>query len=93
VPLLVPLVLALLIAAGASLMWVWARYVAHRRHGTPLALLVAGLAAGGVWLLVAAQGADASVPEAAGWLALGGSAVALAAAWLALARLGGASRR
>ena len=92
-PLLLPLVLALLIAAGASLMWVWARYIGHRPHGTPLALLVVALAATGIWLLVAAQGPDASVPEAAGWVALGGSAVALAAAWLALARLRGAHPR
>ncbi|MCR8671886.1 hypothetical protein, partial [Agrococcus sp. HG114] len=60
-PLLVPLVLALLIAAGASMLWVWARYVAHRRHGGTAALGVVALAAAGVWLLVASDGADAPV--------------------------------
>jgi hypothetical protein len=86
VPLLVPLVLALLIAAGACLLWIWARSIAHRAHGGPVASLVVVIAAVGLWLLIASDGADASVPAAAGWSVLGASAVALAAGWVALAR-------
>ncbi|MGC5076757.1 hypothetical protein [Agrococcus sp. DT81.2] len=83
-PLLVPLAIALVVALGASLMWTWARYLAHRAYATPVALLVGVLAAVGVWLLVASDGTDAQVPAAAGWAVLAASAVALVGGWVAL---------
>lgn len=86
-PLLVPLAIALVIALTASLMWTWARYLAHRAYATPVALLVAVLAATGVALLVASDGPDAQIPAAAGWAVLAGSAVALVGGWLALATI------
>lgn len=92
-PLLVPLVLALLIAAGACLLWIWARSIAHRPYGGPIASLVVVIAAAGLWLLIASDGADASVPAAAGWSVLGASALALVAGWVVLAKLRGPGRR
>ncbi|WP_306231809.1 hypothetical protein [Agrococcus beijingensis] len=86
-PLLFPLVLALVIAAGACLLWIWARSIARRPYGGPVASLVVVIAAVGVWLLIASDGADASVPAAAGWAALGGSALVLVGGWIALAKL------
>lgn len=84
-PLLVPLVIALVVALGASLMWTWARYLAHRAYATPVALLVGALAAVGVVLLIASDGPDAPIPAAAGWSVLAASAVALVGGWVALA--------
>lgn len=84
-PLLVPLAIALVVALGASLMWAWARYLAHRAYATPVALVVGALAAAGVWLLVASDGPQAQVPAAAGWAVLAASAVALVGGWVALA--------
>ncbi len=84
-PLLVPLAIALVIALTASLMWTWARYLAHRAHATPVALGVGALAATGVALLVASDGPDAQIPAAAGWAVLAASAVALVGGWVALA--------
>ena len=84
-PLLVPLAIALVVALGASLMWTWARYLAHRAYATPVALLVGGLAALGVWLLVASDGPAAQIPAAAGWSVLAASAVALVGGWVGLA--------
>lgn len=92
-PLLVPLVAALLIAAGAAMLWVWAGSIAHRAHGGTVALVVVALAAAGVWLLVASDGADASVPVAAGWVALGASATLLVAGWIGIARWAPERRR
>lgn len=84
-PLLVPLAIALVVAVAASLMWAWARYLAHRAYATPVALLVGVLAAVGVWLLVASDGPGSQVPVAAGWAVLAASAVALLCGWIALA--------
>lgn len=92
-PLLVPLVAALLVAAGAAMLWVWAGSIAHRAHGGTVALVVVALAAAGVWLLVASDGADASVPAAAGWVALGASATLLVAGWIGIARWAPERRR
>jgi hypothetical protein len=85
VPLVLPLAIALVVALGASLMWTWARYLAHRAYATPVAVLVGALAAVGVWLLVASDGPDARIPAAAGWAVLAASAVALVGGWVALA--------
>jgi hypothetical protein len=93
VPLLVPLVAALLIAAGAAMLWVWAASIAHRAHGGTVALVVVMIAAAGVWLLVASDGADASVPAAAGWIALGASAALLVTGWIGIARWAPERRR
>lgn len=84
-PLLVPLAIALVVALGASLMWTWACYLAHRAYATPVALLVGALAAAGIVLLIASDGPDARIPAAAGWSVLAASAVALVAGWIALA--------
>ncbi|MEV7529318.1 hypothetical protein [Agrococcus sediminis] len=92
-PLLVPLAIALVVAAGAGLLWTWARYVAHRAHGTPVALAVLVLAVAGVALLVLSEAPDASVPAAAGWAALGAAAVVLVAGWALVATVGGELRR
>lgn len=83
-PLLVPLAIALVITLTASLMWVWARYLAHRAYATPVAIAVAVLAAVGIALLVASDGSP-QVPAAAGWAVLAASAVALVGGWVALA--------
>lgn len=84
-PLLVPVAIALVIALTASLMWVWARYLAHRAYATPVALAVGALAAVGIALLVASDGPDAQIPAAAGWAVLAASALALVGGWVALA--------
>ncbi|GEK79382.1 hypothetical protein [Agrococcus baldri] len=91
-PLLVPLLLALVVVLAATMLWVWAGSIAHVRHGLPVALAVAVLAAAGLWLLVASETTDA-VQAWAGWALLAASAVALLAGWVALARWGQPSRR
>lgn len=91
-PLLVPLFLALAVVLAATMLWVWAGSIARVRHGMPVALGVAALAAAGLWLLIAAETAD-GVPAWAGWVALVGSAVALVAGWVVLARWGVRERR
>ncbi len=84
-PLLVPLAIALVVVLAASLMWTWARYIAHRAYATPAALVVGMLAAAGVWLLVASEAPEAPASATAGWVVLGASAVALVGGWVALA--------
>ncbi|MGY3127109.1 membrane associated rhomboid family serine protease [Agrococcus sp. UYP33] len=84
-PLLVPLAIALVVVLAASLMWTWARYLAHRAYATPAALVVGALAAAGVWLLVASDGPGAPVSATAGWVVLAASVVALVGGWVALA--------
>lgn len=86
-PLLVPLAIALVVVLAASLLWTWARYIAHRAYATPVALVVGALAAAGVWLLVASEAPDATVSATAGWVVLGTSAVALVGGWIALATI------
>lgn len=92
-PLLVPVAIALVIALTASLMWVWARYLAHRAYATPVALVVGALAAVGIALLVASDGPDAQIPAAAGWAVLAASAAALVGGWVALATVAPAAAR
>ena len=87
-PLLVPLVIALVVVLAATMLWVWAGSIAHVRHGAAVAAVVALLAASGITVMVA----DASA-EWAGWALLAASAVALAAGWAALARWGQPRRR
>ncbi|MCH1882113.1 hypothetical protein [Agrococcus sp. ARC_14] len=86
-PLLVPLLVALVVVLAATMLWVWAGSIAHVRHGLPVAGAVAVLAAAGLWLLVASETAD-GVPAWAGWVALTASAVALVVGWIGLARWG-----
>lgn len=92
VPLVVPTLAALLVAFGAAMLWVWAGSIVQVRHGLPVALAVAALAAAGVWLLVASD-ADPALPAAAGWVVLGASAALLVAGWVALARWAPPRRR
>ncbi len=86
-PLLVPLLIALVVVLAATMLWVWSGSIARVRHGLPVALGVAALAAGGVWLLVASETTD-GVAAWAGWAMLAASALALVAGWVALARWG-----
>ena len=91
-PLLVPLVIALVVVLAATMLWVWAGSIAHVRHGAAVAAVVALLAAAGLWLLLASETTDA-VQAWVGWVLLAISAVALAAGWAALARWGQPRRR
>lgn len=86
-PLLVPLLLALVVVLAATMLWVWAGSIAHVRHGLTVGLTVAVLAAAGLWLLVASETTDA-VQAWVGWALLATSAVALVAGWIGLARWG-----
>lgn len=88
VPLLVPLLLALLVVLAATMLWVWAGSIAHLRHGALVASAIALLAAAGIVLLVT----DASL-EWAGWSLLAISVVALVIGWVGLARWGRPARR
>jgi hypothetical protein len=91
-PLLVPLLLALAVVLAATMLWVWARSIAHVRHGLPVAVAVGVLAAAGLWLLLLSEMTDA-VQAWVGWVLLAVSAVALAAGWIGLARWGVPGRR
>ncbi|WP_092916505.1 hypothetical protein [Agrococcus baldri] len=91
-PLLVPLLLALTVVLAATMLWVWAGSIAHVRHGLPVALGVAALAAAGLWLLLASEATDA-VPAWLGWVLLAASAVALVGGWIGLAKWGVPQRR
>lgn len=91
-PLLVPLVLALVVVLAATMLWVWAGSIAHVKHGLAVAMSIAVLAAAGLWLLVASETTDA-VPVAVGWALLAASGLALVAGWIALARWGVPQRR
>lgn len=88
VPLLLPVIIALLVVLAATMLWVWANSIAHLRHGAVVASVIALLAAAAILLLVT----DASL-EWAGWSLLALSAVALVAGWIGLARWGRPTRR
>ncbi|WP_347755923.1 hypothetical protein [Agrococcus sp. ProA11] len=87
-PLLLPLILALLVVLAATMLWVWAGSIAHLRDGGLVALAIALLAAVGMVLLVT----DPSL-EWAGWSLLALSVVALVTGWIGLARWGRPARR
>ena len=70
----------------------WTRSIAHVRHGLPVALAVAVLAAAGLWLLLASETTDA-VQAWVGWVLLAASAVALVGGWIGLAKWGVPARR
>lgn len=88
VPLLLPLVIALLVVLAATMLWVWAGSIAHLRHGATVASASALLAAAAIAVLVT----DASL-EWAGWSLLAASVVALVLGWIGLARWGTPARR
>lgn len=88
VPLLVPVIIALLVVLAATMLWVWAGSIAHLRDGALVASAIALLATAAVVLLVT----DASL-EWAGWSLLALSVVALVSGWVGLARWGRPARR
>ncbi|WP_404312647.1 hypothetical protein LG314_01980 [Agrococcus terreus] len=83
-PLLVPVVLALVVALGACLMWVHTRYLAQRTLGAPAALVVVVLAAAGVWAIVASEQVGDAGTAVLGWSLLAASAACLVGGWFAL---------
>lgn len=91
-PLLVPLLAALAVVLGATMLWVWAGSVAGVRHGSTVALLTGALALAGLGVLIGSESTDA-VPAWTGWALLVVGALALVGGWIALARWGQPRRR
>lgn len=91
-PLLVPLLAALAVVLGATMLWVWAGSIAGVRHGSTVALVTGALALAGLGLLIGSESTDA-VPAWTGWALLVVGALALVGGWIALARWGQPRRR
>ncbi|WP_405219590.1 hypothetical protein [Agrococcus sp. Ld7] len=87
-PLILPLVIALLVVLAATMLWVWAGSIAHLRDGALVASAIVLLAAASIVLLVT----DPTL-EWAGWTLLALSVAAVVIGWVGLARWGRPARR